>query len=368
MPIRKMKSGHWQITFKLPGHPRYRKVHPEARLKSDAELIEMKLKQRMFDNKWQPTKGGETFLEFTKTYLSWAQQHKRSFRFYKMFVDYLIPIFGKMKLGEISTNDVQKWWDARAQQITRRGRVPSDVTLNRELNQLSGIFTRAITLGKLEINPCRKITKYRVASQRTKVLSPEEEKRILDVLDSEYPFMTGIVRLALLTGMRRGEIFKMKMENLDLEIQRNLRGDVLSYGQIDLPGNITKSGKPRTIPLTQEAREILLDRVGEPYARVFRDVSASHASKIFAWACKVAKVSGAVFHTLRHSFGTRLADRNVNPAVIKDILGHASLKQTEIYIHLDATPLHRAVQTLSEPSGEVHDISVAKKTGNSGIR
>lgn len=360
MPIRKMKSGHWQITFKLPGQPRYRKVHPEARLKSDVELIETRLKQRVFDGKWKPNHGNELFSEFTKTYLAWSKQHKKSYVFDKLFIEQVMPAFGHLKLGQVTPETVQTWWTARAGQITRQGRTPAHVTLNRELSQFSGIFTLAIKLGKLEHNPCRRITKYKVDAKRKRVLTPEEERRILEVLDVEYPSIRGIVRLALLTGMRRGEIFQLRFENINLEIQRNLRGEVLSYGQIDLPGAITKSGKPRTIPLTKEAREILADRVGEPYTTVFNAVTASHASKIFAYACRVARVTGVVFHSLRHTFATRLAARGVHPAVIKEILGHSSMQQTDVYVHPDDRSKHMAVQSLSEPPAEVHDISVAK--------
>lgn len=360
MPTRRMKSGHWQITFKLPGQPRYRKVHPEARLKSDAELIETRLKQRVFDGKWKPNHGNELFSEFTKTYLAWSHQQKKSASSDVSYIRQIMPTFGHLKLGQITPSYVNEWWMKRAGQITRQGRTPAHITLNRELSQLSGIFTLAIKLGKLEHNPCRRITKYKVDAKRKRVLTPEEERRILEVLDSEFPFMGNIVRLALNTGMRRGEIFQMRFENLDLEVRRNLRGDVLSYGQIDLPGAITKSGKPRTIPLTKEAREILADRAGEPYAVVFNEISPTYASKLFGHACRVTRVAGAVFHSLRHTFGTRLIDRNVNPVVVKEILGHSSLKQTEDYIHIDDTLKQRAVHALSEPPAEVHDIAVAK--------
>lgn len=361
MPVKRLDSGHWQISFKLPGQPRYRKVHPEARLKSDADLIELKLKQRVFDSKWNP-KYDELFKVFAEKFLAWSKQHKKSYEFDELFMSQVLPTFGHHKLGQITPELVQAWWSKRASFITRRGTTQSHSTLNRELAQLSRIFSLAIEWGKLEVNPCKNVTRFPKTEGRKKVLTPEEERRILGALE---PVMANVVRLALLTGMRRGEIFKMRIEHLDLEIRTDLRGNVLSYGQINLPGEITKSGRPRSVPLAAEAREILNAVTGEPFQKVIRGLSMGTASHLFNRACKQAEVSGAVFHSLRHTCGTRLADRNVHQAVIKEIFGHSSMTMTDIYIHPDDRSKQSAVQTLSVPSGEVHDIGVARKTGTS---
>lgn len=365
MPVRKLDSGHWQISFKLPGQPRYRKVHPEARLKPDAELIELRLKQRVFESKWNPKHGDELFSVFAKKFLAWSKQHKKTYALDELFMSQVLPVFGQMKLGQITPEHVQLWWAERACIITRRGTTQKHSTLNRELQMLSRTFSVAIEWGKLDVNPCAKITRYTVHGRRTKVLTPEEERRILEALRS-YPVMASVVRLALLTGMRRGEIFKMEIENLDLEIKTDLRGNVLSYGQINLPSEITKSGKPRVIPLTSEARAILEPITGEPYQKVIRGLVAGTASRLFNQACKQAQVSGAVFHTMRHTFGTRLADRGVHQAVIKEILGHSSMTMTDIYIHPDERAKQSAVQTLSVPTAEVRDIGVARKVESNG--
>lgn len=366
MPTRRMKSGHWQITFKLPGQPRYRKVHPEARLKSDAELIETRLKQQVFDGKWKPTSGEERFSDFAETYLVWARQHKRSYEWDEMFVRQILPTFGKLKLGDISTALVQQWWTARARCITKRKTLIQKGTLNHDMRKLARIFSLAVEWGKLERNPCKPIKKYAENNRRTRVLTVEEERRILEVLDRERPLFGQIVRLALLTGMRRGEMFKLKCENLDLEIKRNLRGEIVSYGQINIPAHITKSGKARVIPLAEEAWKILTPMMGAPYHKVIRGMAVGSASGLFTLMCRRAHVEGAVFHSLRHTFGTRLADRNVHPGVIRDILGHATMQMTDVYIHPDQTMKQRAIQSLSTPSAEVYDIAVAKRAAKDG--
>lgn len=362
MPVRKLDSGHWQISFKLPGQPRYRKVHREARLKSDAELIELRLKQIVFDSKWNP-KHDELFSVFAEKFLAWSKQHKKSYEFDELFISQILPTFGHHKLGQITPELVQTWWAERASIITRRGATQSHSTLNRELAQLSRIFSLAIEWGKLEVNPCKRVRRFPKTEGRKRVLTPDEESRILEAL-KPYPVMTQVVRLALQTGMRRGEIFKMKIEDLNFEMERDLRGKVLSYGEIRLPGQITKSGKPRTIPMTSEAREILEPIIGEPFQKVIRGLSMGTASHLFRMACKQAHVIGAVLHSLRHTFGSRLSARNVPQPVIMELLGHSSTQMTDIYTHPDDRSKQSAVQSLSVPSGEVHDIGMARKTAN----
>ena len=64
--------------------------------------------------------------------------------------------------------------------------------------------------------------------------------------------------------------------------------------------------------------------------------------------CDQIEMPDVTLHTLRHTFDTRLIEQNVNPFVVKELMGHATLKMTEHYSHIGVSELHQAVKTLEK--------------------
>ena len=120
-----------------------------------------------------------------------------------------------------------------------------------------------------------------------------------------------------------------------------------------------KGSKTRIVPLGQRAREALAAWIGGgrtklPNASRAQDVFLSRSGKPLtrgdAWrvvkeAASRAGLSGRISpHTLRHSFATHLVEGGADLRSVQEMLGHASIKTTEVYTHLDAghvTSLHR---------------------------
>lgn len=354
MSVKQLASGHWQIRFKLKGFPRYRKVHPEARRQRDAEAIEARLRQLVFERKWQPSYGEELFADFCRdTYLPSARAEKKSWRSDVVFIGQVIPYFKGLRLIDITSEHVRKFRDARASDETRPGQLRGKGTLRREMSMLKRIFNYAIELERLQVNPCKKVKFPTVPDEKTRVLSIAEESRVLDVLREHAPHVVTLVRLALQTGMRRGEILKLKPKYANLEITSSLQGE-RTFGWLTLPGAICKSGKPRSIPLTEEANQILSEAIEgvDPERMIFqgKGYTPGYVTHIFTCACRKAQVDEATFHTLRHTYGTRLASAGIHQATIKEILGHGSLQQTDRYVHPDSEMKQRAARALSEMS------------------
>lgn len=128
---------------------------------------------------------------------------------------------------------------------------------------------------------------------------------------------------ALLTGCRYGELVALRC------------GDY-NRAAATLTVRVSKSGKPRHIPLTDEGRD-LFSRVvvgrhaeqtlfshdnGKPWGK-------NHQSRRLQEACRRANISPAVtFHHLRHTYGSFLAMRGVPLQVIAEALGHADTRVT----------------------------------------
>jgi integrase len=366
MSNRKLPSGHYQIDFKLKGMPRYRRVHTEARSGRDADVIENKLKHLAFERKWRPRFGEELFEDFAlNTYMPAAKVEKSSWEYDLLFIRQAIPHFRGKSLIEITPEDIRRFRDKRAADETRPGKLRAKGTVKREMNMLARIFNYAIEIDRLQVNPCKKVKTPSAQNAKTCIVSRDEEKRILEVLREEAYYAVPLVELALETGMRRGELLKFCPRHLDLEIRQDLKGNVLSWGEINLPGHICKSKKPRSIPMSEKARSILLGAIQnrDPERPIFRGYgfSLNNISNVFTAACRKLGIEEVTFHTLRHTFGTRLAQAGTHQATIKDILGHASLQQTDVYVHPDREMKQRAIQALSD----LHTAEVVRieKTG-----
>src|SRR5262249_44336192 len=133
-------------------------------------------------------------------------------------------------------------------EITERKKQRSGASVNRERNLLSKIFARAVSEGYLERNPCSGVQRFKEYGRRERIMSHKEQQTLLDALTGDDAWLSPIVRIALGTAMRRGELLKVKFEHLDLD------SDL-----INLPGEITKNGKPRTVPMNTDVRAALLE-------------------------------------------------------------------------------------------------------------
>jgi integrase len=164
---------------------------------------------------------------------------------------------------------------------------------------------------------------------------------------------------ALQTGMRKGEIIKLRWENVDLE--SNI---------ITIDKATSKSKKTKKIPINSRLRKLLLEQKlksgnsdfvfltpqGKPYAR------EDSINQLYRATLKKAGIEGLRFHDLRHTAGTRLGEMGVPVQVIQEILGHADIRTTMRYVHPGAS-LRDAVEklTISEPDGHIFGHTEAAK-------
>jgi len=128
-----------------------------------------------------------------------------------------------------------------------------------------------------------------------------------------------MIVLALNTGMRQGEILKLRAEHVDLAGRR-----------LTIPKENSKSKKTRQIPLNSTALELLSPLVKDQ-GLVFAksgDASFRRIGCGFKAACDRAKIKDLRFHDLRHTFATRSMEGGANPANLRETLGHNSMEFT----------------------------------------
>jgi integrase len=245
------------------------------------------------------------------------------------------------RVGRGRTGDIQTASAKEFEKISERGTKQSPASVNRKLELLSRILSMAVDYGMIPSNPCQRVRKFRLNNRRERYLSVEEEGRLMKVLVGRRSHLRPIVILALNTGMRRGEILNLEWWQVDFSTNR-------------LIVTKTKSGKPRHIPMNQIVRETLLELKETSNGRLVFESKKNPGHPIldpkkgFKAALKDAKIDNFRFHDLRHTAGTRLAEAGADAFTIKDILGHASIQTSAIYVHATDQGNRRALTALGQ--------------------
>lgn len=241
------------------------------------------------------------------------------------------------------------WIDAQRHHLEQQGLAPQ--TVLHYLKFLRHLLNRAVRDEILPANPFAKVRLPKVAPAAIRFLSPREERRLLQAL---APRHRPIVALAILTGLRSGEQFTLRWEQIDWRSQT-----------ITLPH--TKAGQPQYRHLSRAAVDILRDlqRRAKRSPWVLPSQTGSthlHAKNFynrqFLPALIRAKLIGLTWHHLRHTFASRLAMSGQSDQTIAALLGHASTALVKRYAHLSPSHLKDAVEQVSRFRG-----ANKKKTG-----
>jgi integrase len=343
MAVRK-RGGVWYYDFMIR-LVRYREAVPEARTKWQAEQVETQVRQAIFEGRYckLQQKQVPTFKEFVEeTFLPWSKANKRSYQSDSWRSKVLVNWFDGKRLDEITPFLIEKFKKERREGKTRRGKVRSPASVNREIELLSRVLTMAVDHELIGTNPCRKVRKLRLDNQRIRYLLPEEEERLMGVLTGRKAHLRPLVILAINTGMRRGELFNLTWEKVDFS--RNV-----------IYVTNTKSGRDRVVPMNRPVREELLRVSGQAdcefvFVSKRTGLNLTEIKKGFNAACREAEIQNFKFHDLRHTAGTRLADAGADAFTIKEILGHSSIQTSARYVHATHEGKRRAVEALASYS------------------
>lgn len=265
------------------------------------------------------------------------------------FRAHVLPKLGSFQLSELTPEMIRRWRDALARSIADRGhprhrKTVSDevdtqrrrqASANRVFNSLRACLNHAWREGKVETDQAwRRVPAFRnVEAPVIRFLSSEEALRLVNASDPEF---RPLVRAALLTGCRYGELCALKVSDFDRENHT-------------LAIRHSKSGRPRHVYLTEEGAqlfdELTVGRAADALMFVHGDDSPwspSNQHRPMREACLHAEISPPVsFHILRHSYASLLTKAGVPLQVVATALGHADARMTEKhYAHL--APSHVA--------------------------
>jgi len=290
-----------------------------------------------FDLEHQKMKAMPTMQQFVEEqYLPHVKGYKRSWKSDEsIFIRLIKPVWGNLKLSEISRQDVELF----KTKFVNDGYKPAST--NRYMALIKYIFSLAEKWEVIEKSPARSISKLEENNIKERYLSARETENLLKELKScEHTTVPDLIEFLILTGARKSEASNAKWSYMDIE---NAIWTV----------PLAKSGHSRQIILSQAAIKILEKRKGlfkdNPY--VFVDSKTGLPINYFhrEWdrIRKNAGIPDVRIHDLRHNFASVLVNSGRSLYEVQILLGHANIKTTQRYAHLEKSTLKDAVNLIS---------------------
>lgn len=352
MAVRKLK-GSWWVDFSWEG-ARFRKRSP-LNTREAARDFEATLRRELIDHgslshrERKPADPLSTFDAYVEHWLATyvRTNNRRSEQESKANVVrlHLGPFFENRPLAAITRRDIEAYKASRLE----RGLSPKSI------NNHLAVLGRCLRMAyEDELIPNVPVIKFlRVPPQRFDFLLPEESLQLLS--DRTEPFWTDLARLALRTGLRRGELMALDWSAVDLANAKVTVRASLVREVIDAP----KNNRIRHVPLTADVVAMLAAsrrRAGLVFTR--NGTAPLTEGLMSAGLQRLRRRTGLRrfgWHVLRHTFASHLAMEGVPIAVIKELMGHGTLQMTMRYAHLAPSTLAEAVPALLRAEARARD-------------
>jgi integrase len=278
-----------------------------------------------------------------------ADGHKRAIRLH------ILPTLKHRVVADLTHSDIAELH----QKVTKTG---TPYAANRMLAVLSKMLSESIKWGWRTDNPAKGVERN-PEEARHRYLSPAELAKLTEALAAvEDQQGANVIRLLVLTGARRGEVFAMRWDQLDL-----------TDGVWTKPPSSTKQKRMHRVPLSAPTRQLLVGlqkraeaeakKTEEPMSPYVFPVAASESGhredikKTWRAACSAAgivtteivagkrvTVPSARVHDLRHTYASVLASAGMSLPIIGALLGHSQPATTARYAHLLDDPLRQATE------------------------
>lgn len=330
MPFRRKDSPYWWVSYTDPTGNRIRRSSGHTR-KSEARALEVALRHESNVYRKSGKKPDVSFDALMVRYLSETESKSTNQRD-RTSCKPLYLHFAGQKIESITAQDINDYITKRRKQKRK------DATIIRELR----LFSTAINYANSQWDwGIKNVVKGRIPSTpegRLRWLTRQEYERLLHAArDSRAWYLAPMIELAVLTGMRRGEILGLTWDRVDLE-----------NGLIYFQPEDVKGKRFQSVPLNKKAVNVL-KRLRRDCQWVFHDHRYHRITSIkTAWqkAVRDSKLKDVTFHTLRHTTASWLVQSGVSLTVVGELLRHRDVSTTSRYSHLAPENVKKAVENL----------------------
>jgi integrase len=293
-----------------------------AKLALHAKEVELLTGQRILSS--APLIG-----DLAKAYLEWRaseypDSQERAAEIINLCV---VPDFRYVAADQIQPLQAEKW-------KADRMKVVSAATAIHELAQFKAMLNWSVRTKLQIVNPIADVKAPQNVVSRPPHWYEMEQLHALYVATKERSAVRAAIwQLMANTGIRSGEARHLKAEQVR-------DGSLMIHSE---PGARTKSRKWREVPMSANAKAATKVLAAETTTEYLLPVMTKHAlSMAFSYDRSAAGLGGSA-HSLRHSFGTHQAMKGTPIRVLKELMGHASIKTTEKYLHVAETHLKNAI-------------------------
>jgi integrase len=262
-----------------------------------------------------------------------------------VFDKHIRPTFFKKVLTDISSEDRDAWMTRQLDDEYK------PATINKHSSMLNRMLNIAVQWAYLDKNPFKGVVIRRlpIGDHIQRFLTLSEIKSLLSACKrSTHPYLHLVVKLLLLTGLRKSELRLAKWTSIDAQ-----KGELFVA--------VSKSGRSRTIILSQKALSVLeqirlsSDALGMP---ITRDswVFANPRTHLPYTSLHIAffKLRGSVglnsvwMHDLRHTYASLFINNGASIYEVQQLLGHYNISMTERYARLFPNTLQERVDIIAD--------------------
>lgn len=277
-------------------------------------------------------------------------------RMYRAYIEKdILPSMGGVELRKVTKSDAADL--IRELRESDRGAV----TIRRIHATLSSAFADAVANGKMQDNPCAGLILPKADKKRLDVWGRDDTVRFLETAQAHR--LGVLFELAILTGMRRGEICGLRWSDVDLVERRIIvRTQLVQVGRETVETTIkTEAGQHRVVGLSDHLVGLLMgwqirqddERTawGEAYqdsGRVFtyedgRELRPGYPSKVLETMVGRLGIPHMRFHDLRHLFASIQLQQGTTIGVVSKMMGHSNSAITlDLYSHMIDDTAQRA--------------------------
>lgn len=373
--LEKRHNSSWTIVIEAGRDPatgkRKRIVRGFKGNKRDAEKEMIRLMHELETGTYvEPT--AMTVKDWVNQWLEQARPRlspKTHYRYAELAEDYIIPRLGQILLSDLKPLHIQNMYTSLLKEGRKDGKPGglSSTTVRHIHALLHCILKAAVKLQIIRHNPADAAEAPRMKCAEPVVFTGEQVAKMLTEARNTPHYAP--LLLAITTGMRRGEIYGLRWQDVDLEKGLITVRQTISYTPRD--GIFFKAPKTahsrRQIPLPritvealrehriqQAKRKLILGAGYHDLDLVFDrgDGQPHHPDSLSSWLPEFLEKIGLprlTLHQLRHTHASLLLQEGVNPKVIQERLGHSSINITmDIYGHLMPSMQEQAALKIEE--------------------
>jgi integrase len=367
----KLRSGKWAVRFDVPEHDgkRQQKQIGGFALKSDAERELVRLEAEILDGQYHRA-SDISVSEFMRIWLRDYVESNLAFKtqeFYSgLFRNHIEGHFERIQISKLRANQVEAFY----RQLAKSGKL-SDTSIHHCHKVLRTALNHAVRWGYIKSSPMSRVIAPKMPQASIQYWEADTISDALELFSgSAIEFH---VQIALLTGLRIGEICALNEKSLDFD--QGILHITHTAQRVTGKGIVFKEPKTKAskslLPMTDSVSSILRQRIHSiktnriRYANIYDNqyrgylsvredgsfMTPSYVSGVFRETLQSQEeIPHIRFHDLRHSCASWLLYNGVDLKTIQEVLRHADFSTTaNTYSHVSSKMKKAALDTLTLP-------------------